>query len=218
MIKSVTEQNFEEYRRFLLNEAQRLTRYIDVYSLLRECKNDRLEEMNIAPAFFGTVIDALFSATILWTDKMFDEKSERGLGNFLKFCENNVRILAVKELRRRNNYSDNHWMISDRLDVSYQDTQNHRQKIEQMKCLPSIRLRRDKFHAHFDAKYFFDRRKISDEAPLFSDDFREVVDTMEEIINFYSTSYDGKIFSLRMKNIDDINNILDRLHNEDPMT
>ncbi len=88
-----------------------------VYRTLQQRTDDRLEEINIAPAFFSTVIDALFSVIVLWTDKMFDEKSKRGLVNFLTFCEHNRRIFKVKELQRRRGYPDDHWMLQDRADV-----------------------------------------------------------------------------------------------------
>jgi len=38
--------------------------------------------LNIAPAFFQTVIDALFSAIVPWIDKVFAEDSQRGLPQF----------------------------------------------------------------------------------------------------------------------------------------
>ncbi len=207
-----SERHFERYRKYLTNEAQRLTGYIAVYRTLQERKGDRLEEMNTAPAFFTTVIDALFSAIILWTDKMFDEKSERGLTNLLKFCEQHRRIFTVKELQRRRGYADDHWMICDRADVSYQAIQDHHQRIAGRPWLRSIRIRRDKFHGHFDGKYFFNRGRIASEAPLTYDDLADVVRTMDEILNFYSTAYDGEIFGLGFLNITDLNDLLNQLH------
>ena len=62
--RSEPEQRFEEYRKFLTNEAQRLAGYMAVYRTLQQRRDDRLEEMNIAPAFFSTVIDALFSVIV----------------------------------------------------------------------------------------------------------------------------------------------------------
>ena len=59
MSKSEAERIFEEYRKHLISEAMRLTQYVVVYRTLEERRSDRLSEMNMAPAFFGTVIDAL---------------------------------------------------------------------------------------------------------------------------------------------------------------
>lgn len=211
MDKSESERRFENYRMFLLNEAQRLTNYIDVYRTLQERTDDNLEQINIAPAFFSTVIDALFSAIILWTDKMFDQEGQRGLFNFLVLCEHNRKIFAVKELQRRRNYPNDHRMLHNRSDVSYKMIQDHHQKIEQLSWFPSIKTRRDKFHGHFDTNYFFNREKIVADAPLKYSDLQEIIEAMDDVINTYSATYDGQVFSMESMNIRDVNGILRRL-------
>jgi hypothetical protein len=82
MEKTTVESQFEEYRKYLHDEIVRLASYIRLYRHLHERRTDRLAEMNLAPAFFSLVIDALFSAIVLWVDKLFDKKSERGYGTF----------------------------------------------------------------------------------------------------------------------------------------
>lgn len=80
--KSADEQTFEQYREALKQEATRLACFIRVYRLLQDRRSDRPQELNIAPAFFQTVIDALFSAIVPWIDKVFAEDSQRGLPQF----------------------------------------------------------------------------------------------------------------------------------------
>jgi hypothetical protein len=70
-MQSADEKMFEKHRDYLEQEVKRVTCYVRVYRLLQERRADRLDEMNIAPAFFQTVTDALFSAIILWVDKLF---------------------------------------------------------------------------------------------------------------------------------------------------
>jgi hypothetical protein len=67
--------------------------------------------MNLAPAFFTITEDAVFSAIVLWVDKLFDEQSERGLVNFLKFVEHNRKLFNRKELQRRRDFSEDHWYL-----------------------------------------------------------------------------------------------------------
>lgn len=83
MCNSELEQKFQDYRQYLEYEAGRLVSYAALYRRLHERRADRIEEMNIAPAFFGVTADALFSAIVLWTDKLFDESAERRIFNFL---------------------------------------------------------------------------------------------------------------------------------------
>ena len=92
------EEYFETYRDSLQRELVRLASYVRLFRRLHERKADRLREMNLAPAFFSITIDAVYSAIVLWVDKLFGSRSERGLVNFLNFIEQNRGIFDIKEL------------------------------------------------------------------------------------------------------------------------
>ena len=213
MEKTDVEKQFEQYPEFLRQEGGRLASYVSLYRRLHELRSERLDEMNIAPAFFQTVLDALFSVIVLWVQNMFSQKSERGLANFLAFCENNRGIFDIKELQRRKNYPDGHWMLKNREPVTLQTIQKDRERISTLESLPSFKLRRDKYHAHFDKEYFFDRDKLLEEAPLKWADLTQVVEVMNEILNDYSADYDGNRYVLEPINVTDVDYLLDCLHN-----
>ena len=211
MRKETVEKRFEEYRESLQFEAQRLASYISLYRHLHEKKRDRLNEMNISPAFFQLTIDALFTATVLWVDKLFGKSSERGFLNFLSFVENNLRVFSIDELKRRKRYHDGHWMLN-REPITFKTIETHRKEIQQIRSLPNFNLRRDKFHAHFDKEYFFDRSKLAKDAPIKWGDLSHIVDTMVDILDTYSAAYDGNVYSLPLFNINDVDRTLDMLH------
>jgi hypothetical protein len=211
MNKTEKEKKFEEYREYLKQETMKLVAYIDLYKHLHNKKQDRLEELNTAPAFFQTVFSALFSGIINWIYNLFSEKSERGYYNFLAFVENELDLFAIKELQRRRTYPDNHWML-DRERITYQTIESHRGKIKSIPLLNSVKTRRDKFHAHFDKKYFFDRDLISKDAPIAWGDIEKVKEIMKDIINTYSAAYDGNLYELQFFNSYDIDNILNILY------
>ncbi len=167
--------------------------------------------MNIAPAFFQTILNSLFTCIINWTHNLFSTKSERGLFNFLVFIENNLALLSIEELKRRNQYPDNHWML-EREQISYKTIKSHRDQIDSISSLDSVKTRRDKFHAHFDKDYFFERNKISEDAPITWEDLEKIKETMKDIINTYSAAYDGNVYDLQVVNSYDIDNVLDILH------
>ncbi len=77
----------------------RLVCFVRLYQRLNEHRQDRLDQMNIAPNFFQITLEALFSALILWIDKLFGSKSERGFINFLVFIEKNLKILRFPSFR-----------------------------------------------------------------------------------------------------------------------
>ena len=138
MDKSDAESYFEKYREYLFGELGRLASYVRLYRRLHERKADRLKEMNIAPAFFSTTVDALFSAIILWVDKLFGDRSERGLLNFLTFVEHNRKVFDIKELQRRKNYPYDHWMLQNREPVTFASIQHDRKRIAEFSLLKSF--------------------------------------------------------------------------------
>ncbi|WNV06125.1 hypothetical protein RP726_06835 [Candidatus Methylospira mobilis] len=102
------DSQFDDYRKYLREEVLRFCGYVAVYRQIQERKNDRLEAMNLAPAFFRTVESALYTSIIIWANTLFDTKGERGFFDFLTFIENNLKWLSVTELKRRKNYPDDH--------------------------------------------------------------------------------------------------------------
>jgi hypothetical protein len=169
--------------------------------------------MNIAPCFFKTIMDALYSAIIICTYNLLNNKSESGFEDFLRFINNNLSIFKISELQRRRGYPDKHWMLN-REKITCKTVEKDQQRIRRIKALPSIKLRRDKTHAHLDKDYFFERDKISKRAPLKWSDFDEIINIMKDILNTYSSSYDGNLFEIEVWNINDIDSLLDRLHSE----
>jgi len=132
--------------------------------------------------------------------------------NLLGFIEQHRPIFEVKELQRRKNYPDGHWMLRDREPVTLQRIQTDHRRIAEFKPLASFKLRRDKYHAHFDKEYFFDRAKLQQDAPLTWGDLQQVVQLGKEILNSYSADYDGSLHSVEPINAGDVDYLLDQLH------
>ena len=211
MKQNEAEAFFEEYREHLKNEIVRFISYFKLYRTLHERKGNRINEINISPAFFQTIMDSFYSSIIIWTDKLLSPKSERGLWNFLSFIENNRKIFEIAELKRRRGYADGHWML-DRDAITFQTIEEDRKCILDLDSLESVKLRRDKFHAHFDKEYFFDRKKLGEDAPLNWHNFDKIFDLMKGILNKYSASYDGNKYNLIPFNVGDVDRVFDILH------
>lgn len=184
---------FEAYLERLRQEAIRLACYVRVYRKLHERRYDRLAELNIAPGFFSTVADALFSAIVLWVDKLCDERSERGLHNFLAFAEH-------------------HRGLFTRRPIDFQTIQKDREALRAFGPLESVRLRRDKFHAHFDKDYFLDRTRLAEDAPLRWGDLEETLTLVANVLNRYSAAYSGNRLILEPLNVGDLDDLLSELH------
>jgi HEPN superfamily AbiU2-like protein len=198
------EQQFEKYRESLRLEIHPFRDSASVFRQISERTAHYLSEINLAPGFFHDVEDSLFTTIVLWADKLFNERGERGLFNFLTFVEYNCAWLTTDELKRRRGYPDGHWMLKDRIPIISRSIEADRLQIRSLAALRSIRIRRDKFHGHFDKEYFFDRSRLHSEAPITW--LNEGGDVMGKMLNDYSVDFDGEMFSWKAP--DDLGRLL----------
>ena len=211
-MKSADETTFEQYRESLKQEATRLASWIRVYRLLHERREGRLAELNVAPGFFLTVQDALFSVIVIWIDKLFAEDADRGLHNLLKFVEHHRPLFSAEAFKRRRNLPDGDWRLDRFEPVDHARVVADRETLTNFEALKSFKLRRNKFHAHFDKRYFFDRTSIATDAPLKWSDLDQALELFKDILNRYSGAYDGLVFHMEPLNVNDLNYLLDVLH------
>lgn len=195
LARPVFEQQFDQYREHLRKEIQCFQDSVSVLRQITEHTHDHLNEINLAPGFFHVTEVALFNIVILWAEKLFDERGERGLFNFLTFVEYNREWLSTKELQRRKSYPDDHWMLKNRVPITLDSIIADRERIRSLAVLPSIKLRRDKFHGHFDKRYFDDRSRLQNEAVITWVDIEAAGDVMGSMLNDYSSDFDGSFFS-----------------------
>lgn len=205
------EAHFREYREHLQREVGRFRDAESVLRQISERTHDYLSEINLAPSFFNAVESSLFTTVILWADKLFDEKGERGLFNFLSVIEYNRDWMTVQELQRRKSYPDDHWMLRPEHrgePITVKSIEDDRQKIRALAARKSIEIRRNKFHGHFDREYFFDREKLQREAPITWENLKEAGEVMARMMNNYSADFDGNVFAAETLGIDDLTRLL----------
>ncbi len=209
MDQSDFETKFTEYREFLRVEVYRFRDCVAVYRHLQEGRANQHKALNIAPAFFSVVERALWTSIVLWVDKLFDQKGQRGFFDFLTFIEQDLEWMAISELQRRNEYPDGHWMLEGRVPITFQSIQEDRQKILSLPALKAFQTHRDKFHGHFDRGYSFDRGRLDLEAPITWSDLEEAGKVMGLILNEYCADFDGNTYVWDTLGIDDVNLLLD---------
>jgi len=207
----MSDDYFKKYRKHLSDEVIKLSGFISIYRTLNEKKNDRLDAMNFAPAFFGNVITSLYTSIVLWTSKLFDPKSERGFVDLMNFAESNIGLFSKSKFMTRNSVKKDYWLFKTGgwKALSVQEIQAHRTEIANCEALNNIHHQRDKFHAHFDKEYFFNRGKMNEDAPVTWNNLEEIRALMDKILNRYSSAFDGSGLSITAVNIEDVSGLLD---------
>jgi AbiU2 len=203
------EEYFHDYRKYFREEVLRFHEVVSVYKQIYELKSIDEQALNLAPNFFRVIEGSLFTSIILWADKIFDKEGQRGLFNFLMLIEYNRNWLSIKELKRRKNYPEGHWMLENREQITLNSIEADREKIRNLSALRSFKERRDKFHGHFDKEYFFDRTRLGTEFPLSLADLDEAGTIMGGIVNKYSSGFDGVAFVWEVQGIDDFDNFIE---------
>ena len=204
---------FELYRKNLIKEVINLFSYISIYKSLAEARENRLEEINFAPAFFGIVTQSLYTSIILWIYKLFDKNSERGIYNFLLFVEDNLSLFSKKHYKQHKSISDNDWRFTEIgwTELNLIELNEFKKIFDKNEILKNVKRQRDKFYAHFDSKYFYSLDKLYIDAPIKWNDFYEIKKNLDNIINRISVAYDGSGYSFDTVNINDVKGILDTI-------
>jgi len=210
-IMKQTEDKFRLYRESLKQELIYLASFVLTYKSLYKRHEDRLEEMNMFQAFFQVSLHSLFSCIVLWVHKLYDENSERGIYNFLSFVENNLKIFHIKELQRTLELPDDDPLLK-RDPVSFKMIKSDRNKIGEQDSLKNFKLLRDKYYAHLDKEHFYEIDDLLKTTQITWGDLDSILELSNEILNKYSSSFDGHIYTIEPWNVDDINDLLDFIH------
>lgn len=103
-------------------------------------------------------------------------------------------------------------MVKDRQEPTLSSVDEDLEKLQNLPALSAIKMRRDKFHAHFDKDFFFDRKTLQENHPIIWRDMDLIMETISDLINRYSADYDGNVHDFKPININDVDDILDALH------
>jgi hypothetical protein len=207
------EQRFLSYLEAFRREGQRLVMFVAVYRYLHDRRHDSLEALNMAPAFFQTVLVALREAIILTAHKMIvgGRGDEVSLGTFLNFVGSNLTLFSTETFRARRGLMESAWQVRRHKAPSPSTVRQDRRRLARLAAVPSLRILRDKYHAHLDRDYFFEPGRLRDTAPLRWQDLTEIRSTIEEILNRYSGAFNGDVLAFEPMNARDVEVVIDAL-------
>ncbi len=174
--------------------------YINIYNK----KKLYNKEMNIAPAFFQTIIPALLESSIMSLARLYKgSNNEVTITSFLNFLEQNKCIFYNTDGSKRNLKSTNN--IEEVIKKDKEIVESNKSKIDKLSYV------RDKKFAHNDKKYYFKDIDVFKQTNLTIKEIRELIDMSEEFINHFSVEFNGCYNILEPENIFDIDNIFEIL-------
>jgi len=209
------EDFFREYRGGLVREAQRLVNSVKALRLIDECGKDPLclRTLQVAPGFFGLSRQALYVLIIVTCSKLYESKGGRSIPRFLRWIELHLDLFSADHLRQRRGSPEDYWLLerSRRDPITRATVQAHLDQVDQLRILPSIVTRRNKFWAHMDSEYFTDPSQLDKDAPLPWSGLNQLVELTKDILSTYSGAFDGLIESLEDDTSEDLKQLLAKL-------
>lgn len=213
--RSATERQFEKYRAAFRREGQRLVVYVGILRYLHERRRDRLAELNIAPSFFTAVIDSLLRAVVVLAHNLLIGGSESAvsLRTFLRFVSDHREELFTSEAwaRRRGVPADHEWLEGRTFPTAATVRADRKRVTALAEGSHALNLLRNKGIAHFDPEYFTSPSKLRKAAPIRWSDVNAVCAVFAEMLNKYTTAYDGNSLEFKPMNMLDVEHVIEAL-------
>src|SRR5207249_4183276 len=189
----------------LQREGQRLIIFMAVYRRIHERRHDRLDALNLAPAFFQSVLASLHITIVVRAHALFNGGggNEESLRTFLNFVSRNIELFSLDQLAARKGWPLDSENMRHRRAPTVATIREDRKTIDRIESLKHIATLRHKLHAHLDAEYFIDPAKAAHAAPLRWADLTELRTTLVGIVNRYSSAYDANTLVFEPLNIHD---------------
>lgn len=171
---------------------------LDIFKFIHEsARDERVEVLDVAPAFFQTTQNALLAHIIITLDKLFDdgESAKRSLVYFLGKVKENLPTMSLK-----NNFISAEILDSQIAQISAVQP-----------ILKKIGIHRDCYRAHSDKKCFDNPHKLSEDAPISLEELQEVVGLAESILKMHYLGLLGIDSMIAPHNGLDVENIVTKI-------
>ncbi|RQW23316.1 hypothetical protein EH196_00430 [Bacillus sp. C1-1] len=195
-------EDFEKMLFHLLEELYHLNSYHLLYKYLYEKTSDHddLSTMNKIPSFFQLSMGAFQYSSIMGLAKLY-EPSSRKTVNLNKF----LNIVEGFHTEIFSNDPDIKKRLGRTTNVNSDTVRKHKNELnEQEKIIKRLLAWRDKFFAHNDKKYFYNKNVVSKEFPINFYEYEQLITLAADILNTYSIGYSGKYHDIKACNIYDV--------------
>ncbi|TQR40172.1 hypothetical protein [Paenibacillus popilliae] len=155
-----------------------------VWKQIINSSKERYDLMNrIAPAYFNMTTSALFTDFVISLTKLFDSDS-KVVGNLKK-------LIDIAEGVNSSVYEEqNNAGISI---INKSTLEGYKKQLEEQKpILDNLFKWRDKVFAHYDKKYYLDRKRIHSDAQVRYEEIDILFELLHSILNNFSLALSGR--------------------------
>lgn len=195
-MNSYTEKEAKLLIKGLMQEIIGVKSKFDLWKHIQNNRNEHINELNLAPAFFTIILHSLFNDVIITTAKLYEHGRDTiNLNKLINIAESHKKIFV---------YSDGKEPLLNNYEIK-----EHRKKIEiKQEQLDNLFTWRDRVYAHNDKKYFFEKSQVTKDAKLTIENLNALIYDAWEMVNFYSLALEGKAWLLDSPDNLDVSKIL----------
>jgi hypothetical protein len=168
---------------------------LEIYKCLQDCiKDKRIDALNVAPAFFRNIQEALLTDIILGLDKLYADgkDAKRSLVHYLGQVKTHFHTLKPS---------------TDKFSAEL--IQHQLTEIELVRpLLYNLKVHRDRFYAHHDPKYFDNPYKLNEDAPLSPSDLSSLTELAKDILHAHYGGILNVERLMRIVNADDVSCVI----------
>ncbi len=186
------EEEFSKYHDRLRHELNNANWHCEIFKYFQKVKEDYLRELNQAPAFFSLTINAHLACTLMRLNKFFDKKEPHlHIHSFLDFIEQNLDIFSNENFEKRlREKGYNERATKHHTGVTPQIVRHHQQELNNLP-ISSLRRWRNTILAHIEKDTVLHSVDITKKFPINQKQIENIIDTLHEILNYYSRAYDS---------------------------
>lgn len=162
---------FSIFTEFLFDELMYIDMILEIHTFLKNQHVDKVDLLNIAPAFFGATENALLESGTIRLYKLFDSDNNAiTVPKYLNYIEQNLKNIYGKDATNN---------IKKLLKEDRTLLDEYKQSISKLKVV------RDKSLAHNDPKYSLKAKDIWADAGVTYGDIHKLIKISGEVVNHY---------------------------------
>ena len=189
---------------------------LNTYRYLHERQGDYLKELNVAPAFFQTVLVALRTTWVVRSYSLLvgGSSEEFTINKFLAFVRDNVDLFSKEAFLKRRSLPYSGPLGERHTAPTAATVRIDSRRVNGLSAIKSLKLQRHKFYAHLDPEYFSNPDLLARSAPLEWGELTQIQEVLTDILNRYSEAFDGELYAFEPQNMHDVQKILDALRRD----
>lgn len=188
------EEEFRRYHDRLWRELDKADMHFSVVKYISNASKEYLQELNQAPGFWGLTMTAHIFSTLMHLNNLFGKGAKEKhlhMRSFLDFVKENLDIFSRESFEKRLKAVNKYDGRASEFD-SQITAEKVEKDIEKLKKLPisSLKAWRNKILSHIDKNDIARNIDIAKKYPVKTTHLAEIIETLDKMLNGYSSAFD----------------------------